>query len=131
MTTTSLATPTITTTSLATPAITVTAVAATAIASPVASTTAGAAPIAAATRSTIITVATWASITIAPTTLVSVALGAGFEDRLEITLNRQQLDERRGRLVAGLDDTEHRDAVDLLLDLDLEFVTDLGIGRKD
>ena len=110
----------VSTRSVAAPASTVAAVAA-------------AATIAAGT--TIVTVSTGSSVAIATApaaALVAIALGAGLDHRLELALDRQQLDARRAAAFwRHCTIAQHGDAVDLLLDLDLELVADLGVGGQD
>ena len=95
----------------------------------IAATSAGA--VAAATvaaPAAIIAITTWASVAIAATPIIAVALGASLDDRLEFALAREQFDHGGFGLLADLHHTQHGDAVDLLLDIDLEDVTDAQAG---
>ena len=49
---------------------------------------------------------------------------------MKISLDGQQLDQVESRLFSCLYDAENRDAVNLLFDIDLEFVTNFGTDRK-
>src|SRR5690606_37649307 len=71
------------------------------------------------------------TVTVPARSVTTVAAGARLDDRLELTLDGQQLEQVASLLLASVHHVQHGDPVDLLLDLDLQLVPDRGAGRQD
>src|SRR5262249_51964159 len=56
---------------------------------------------------------------------------ARLDHRLELALDGKQRQQIGIVLLATGDDGQDREALELLVDLDLEFVSDLGVGRQN
>jgi carbonic anhydrase/acetyltransferase-like protein (isoleucine patch superfamily) len=79
-----------------------------------------------------ISVAARTPISVTSSALAALTLGAGLDDGLEVTLCGEQFDDVTaiglGAVVHG---AEHRDAIDLLFDFDLQLVADLAACGQD